>query len=59
MAANRSRYHALAVLLAALLALAVNAQTPTGNGYSTSTSSDAGSNVTSGSMIFVSSAPLL
>ena len=55
MAANRNRYHALAVLLAALLALAVNAQAPTGNGYSTSTSSDAGSNVTSGSMIYVSS----
>ena len=48
---NRT-HHVLAVVLAALLALAA-AQAPTGNGYSTSTSSDAGNNVTSGPMVYV------
>jgi hypothetical protein len=53
---NRST-HVLAVVLAALLALA-SAQQLTGNGFSTSTSSDAGANVTSGPMVYVRLASL-
>ena len=52
--ARNNYHHVLAVVLAALVALAA-AQAPTGNGYSTSTSSDAGSNVMSGAQIFVRS----